>query len=98
MSKLTLGGGLLSSQERGSQAVTAILRRTGGEANEYLDDLVYHPVDCMDQWFHRVSRRRRTDSPAASLCGDLTDLAFCFGTKRGLRWSWPLRARACIRS
>ena len=84
MSKLTLGWGLLSNQERGSKAVTAISSMQGRKANEYLDNLVHHPVDCVDQRFHSVSRRWRTDSLAACLCGDFADLAFCFRAKRSV--------------
>jgi hypothetical protein len=77
--------GLVSNQERGSQTGTATSSKQGRKANEYLDNLVHHPVDCMDQRFHSISRCRRADSLAARLCGDLADLAFCFGTKRGVR-------------
>ena len=56
----------------------------GRKANEYLDNFVRYPVDRMDQRFHGVSRRRRTDSLAARIRGDLSNLAFCFGPKRGL--------------
>jgi hypothetical protein len=76
--------GLLSNQERGSQSGDRDIFEAGRKANEYLDNFVRNPVNRVDQRFHSIPRRWRTDSPAARLCSDLADLAFCFGTKRSL--------------
>jgi hypothetical protein len=53
--------------------------RRGGGKNEHLDNIVRSFADRMAGRFHGVSCRRRTDTSAVGVRGDLVDSALCDG-------------------